>query len=82
MASMTIRNLDDGLKKRLRVRAAEHGTSMEEEAREILRATLSEENAEPRSLSRRIHQRFVEAGSIDLQLPTREPVRQPPELGR
>jgi len=82
MASMTIRNLDDSLKKRLRVRAAEHGTSMEEEAREILRASLSEENMEPRSLSRRIHQRFVEAGGIDLQLPTREPVRQPPELGR
>ena len=37
MASITIRNLDDGIKRRLRVRAAEHGRSMEEEAREILR---------------------------------------------
>lgn len=37
MASITIRNLDDGVKQRLRVRAAEHGRSMEEEARELLR---------------------------------------------
>ena len=37
MASITIRNLDDDVKRRLRIRAAEHGRSMEEEAREILR---------------------------------------------
>jgi len=37
MASITIRNLDDDVKHRLRVRAAEHGRSMEEEARDILR---------------------------------------------
>ena len=34
-ASVTIRNLEDDLKRRLRIRAAEHGRSMEEEAREI-----------------------------------------------
>lgn len=33
MASITIRNLEDDIKQRLRVRAAEHGQSMEEEAR-------------------------------------------------
>ena len=82
MASMTIRNLDDSLKKRLRVRAAEHGTSMEEEAREILRAALSQEVVGSSSLSRRICQRFAEVGSVDLRLPEREPVRQPPELGQ
>jgi plasmid stability protein len=37
MASITIRNLEDAVKQRLRVRAAEHGHSMEEEARNILR---------------------------------------------
>ena len=36
MASLTIRNLDDAIKQRLRVQAAHHGRSMEEEAREIL----------------------------------------------
>ena len=42
MASITIRNLDDNIKQRLRVQAAEHGHSMEEEARAILRAALAE----------------------------------------
>jgi plasmid stability protein len=42
MASITIRNLDDDIKQRLRVRAAEHGRSMEEEAREILRRVMTE----------------------------------------
>jgi plasmid stability protein len=40
MASITIRNLKDDVKKRLRVRAAENGRSMEEEAREILQASV------------------------------------------
>lgn len=41
MASITIRKLDDDLKQRLRIRAAEHGHSMEQEARDILRAALA-----------------------------------------
>ena len=40
MASITIRNLDDDLKARLRVRAAQQGRSMEEEARVLLRQAL------------------------------------------
>ncbi|HMO45377.1 MAG TPA: plasmid stabilization protein [Rubrivivax sp.] len=40
MASITIRNLDDELKARLRVRAAQQGRSMEEEARVLLRQAL------------------------------------------
>ena len=42
MASITVRNLDDGLKRRLRIRAAENGRSMEQEARDILRAALDQ----------------------------------------
>src|SRR5262245_38676188 len=38
MASITIRQLDEALKKRLRLRAASHGRSMEDEVRVILRA--------------------------------------------
>ena len=82
MASMTIRNLDDSLKRRLRVRAAEHGKSMEEEAREILRAALSQEDSELGSLSSRITRRFAEVGGVELSLSDREPLRRPPELGR
>ncbi|NKB66159.1 MAG: plasmid stabilization protein [Candidatus Latescibacteria bacterium] len=82
MASMTIRNLDEGLKRRLRIRAAEHGQSMEEEAREILRTALAQEEGPTPGLCRRIHRRFVEVGGMDLRLPKREPVRPPPELGQ
>ncbi|MCX7056146.1 MAG: plasmid stabilization protein, partial [Proteobacteria bacterium] len=46
MASITIRNLDDALKSRLRVRAAHRQRSMEDEVRHILKAALSEEPAE------------------------------------
>ena len=58
MASITIRNLDDGLKRRLRVRAAENGRSMEEEARDILRRTVGE-TPPPKDLGRAIHARFA-----------------------
>lgn len=40
MASITIRNIDDALKERLRIRAATHGRSMEEEARLILKQAV------------------------------------------
>ena len=42
MASITVRNLDEDIKRRLRIRAAENGRSMEQEAREILRAALGQ----------------------------------------
>ncbi|MCY4583524.1 MAG: plasmid stabilization protein [Chloroflexi bacterium] len=45
MTSITVRNIEDDLKRRLRIRAAEHGHSMEEEARRILRAALGEDSA-------------------------------------
>ena len=40
MSSITIRNLDPAVKERLRVRAAQHGHSMEAEARNILQTKL------------------------------------------
>ncbi len=40
MATLTIRNLEDAIKERLRVRTALHGRSMEEEARDILRKAV------------------------------------------
>ena len=70
MASITIRNLDDDIKQSLRVRAAMHGHSMEEEVRSILRAALTQPAA-PRGLGSRIHARFAALGGIDLALPER-----------
>ena len=81
MASITIRNLDDDIKQRLRVRAAEHGRSMEEEARDILRRVMSE-SASPRDLAAAIRARVAPGARVDLELPAREPMREPPQLGR
>ena len=80
MASITIRNLEDGVKRRLRVRAAEHGHSMEEEARQILRAALVERSPQPVRLASAIHARFAALGGVELDTPPREPMREPPRF--
>jgi plasmid stability protein len=81
MASITIRNLDDDIKQRLRVRAAEHGRSMEEEARDILRRVMCE-SASPRDLAAAIRARVSSGARADLELPARNPMREPPQFGR
>ena len=78
MASLTIRNLDERTKSRLRVRAATHDRSMEEEARQILRTVLTEESVKSRDLASLIEARFKPLGGVELELPDREPIRQPP----
>ena len=45
MPSLTIRQLDEALKKRLRLRAAKHGRSVEDEVRTILRSAAADEAA-------------------------------------
>jgi antitoxin FitA len=77
MGVMTIRNIDDAIKARLRVRAAMHGRSMEDEARDILRSALSTELPRPRSLGQAIHERFAALGGVDLPESPREPARDP-----
>ncbi|HEY2816728.1 MAG TPA: plasmid stabilization protein [Casimicrobiaceae bacterium] len=79
MASITIRKLDDATKQRLRLRAAQHRRSMEDEVRHILRATLANESAAPANLPEAIHRRFAPLGGIDLPLPPRDPMREPPK---
>ena len=80
MASITVRNLDDGLKRRLRVRAAENGRSMEQEARDILRAALDEDAAPTRNLGTAIHELFRPFGGVELEIPHSEPMRNPPRF--
>lgn len=82
MASITIRNLDDKLKQRLRLRAAQHGRSMEDEARDILRTTLAEERAAPQDLGLAIRRRFARFGGVDLTTVPRERMREPPNFDR
>ncbi|MHB1959983.1 MAG: FitA-like ribbon-helix-helix domain-containing protein [Acidobacteriaceae bacterium] len=79
MPTLTIRQVDDKTKMKLRIRAAHHGCSMEEEAREILRASLNEPAAQPpENLADAIRKRF--APGIELKLPPREPMREPPDF--
>lgn len=81
MASITIRNLDEQTKSRLRVRAAMHDRSMEEEARNILRAALAEDPT-PTDLADALRKRFGPLGGVELELPSREPIREPPDFER
>jgi len=82
MASITVRNLDERTKARLRVRAAQHGRSMEEEARTLLRAALTEDVVAGGNLADAIRARFRHLGGVELRLPGRQPTREPPKLGR
>ena len=79
VASITIRNLDDDVKTRLRVRAAQHHRSMEEEVRIILRDAV-ERKADTRNLAEVIRARIAPLGGVDLELPPRGPGREPPSF--
>lgn len=77
MSSLTIRRLDPAVKERLRIRAASHGNSMEEEVRRILNQTLA---AEPDNAFDRLRRHFADIGGVDLELPPRSPGREPPSF--
>ena len=80
MASITIRNLDDDVKTRLRVRAAGNGRSMEQEARLILRDAVGGDDVPARGLGSAIHELFKPLGGVELELPPRGPMREPPRF--
>ena len=81
MATLTIRQLDEKTKTRLRVRAAHHGRSMEEEAREILRSALTASSPVRGNLAEAIQRRFAAFGGIEFEVPRRDAMRQPPGFG-
>jgi len=80
MSSITIRKLDPTVKERLRIRAAEHGHSMEAEARQILQQALETAALSGRELFERIRARFEPLGGVELELPPRPPPREPPHF--
>ncbi len=83
MASITIRNLDDETKRRLRIRAAEHGRSMEEEVREILKSATELSLPTDKGLGTWIRERFAKFGGVELELPPRDkPFREPPDFSK
>jgi antitoxin FitA len=78
MATLTIRNLNDDVKQRLRVRAAQHGRSMEEEVRGILQAAVEQDrDTKPGGLATRIMERFRSIGGVELDIPPRSAAPEP-----
>jgi plasmid stability protein len=73
MATITIRNLDETVKRKLQVRAALNGRSMEAEVRELLSQLVENESLPPRpGLGSTIHQRFAALGGVELEIPPRQ----------
>lgn len=80
MASLMIRRLEDEVKQQLRLRAARHGRSMEDEARTILRSVLAGDSSDNVDLGTAIHRRFAPFGGIELEIPPRGPARKLPKF--
>jgi plasmid stability protein len=80
MASITIRNLDEMVKRKLRLRAAQRNRSMEDEARDILRTALAQEPAQAGNLADAIRKRIEPSGGCELSLPARGAMREPPDF--
>lgn len=79
MASITVRNLDDEVNTRTRVRSSANGRSTEEEVRVIMCEAVSRE-PEPENLAGFIRKCFALLGGVELELPAREPMREPPDF--
>ena len=85
MESITIRNLDDEVKKQLCIRATENGRSMEEEARTILCEAVTGGTGDngtvpAKGLGTAIHKLFKPFGGVELDIPPRGPMREPPKF--
>ena len=74
MASITIRNLNEDIKRRLQVRASQHGRSLEAEVRDILRQAVTQASA-PLNLGKAIQARFLGFGGVELPPSQRDPMR-------
>jgi plasmid stability protein len=77
---MTIRDIDEQLKARLRMQAARHGRSMEEEARDILRSALSAKSSRAVALVDSIRARIEPLEGVELEMAPREAMRAPVNL--
>ncbi|MGO9317222.1 MAG: FitA-like ribbon-helix-helix domain-containing protein [Terracidiphilus sp.] len=80
MATLTIRNVDEAVKRRLKVRAALNGRSMEAEARAILTALVKDapRTAAPdEDLGTAIRKLFAPLGGVELEIPPRHKSHRP-----
>ena len=76
MASLTIRNIPEEAKRRFRQRAAAHGRSMEDEARQLIIAAANDEGGPARKSMFEILYEASRPG-IELPIPSRTPARIP-----
>lgn len=80
MGSITVRNLDESIKEGLRLRAARHGWSLEQEVRSILqKAVGADGQAQSMDFAQRIQQRFQGLDASDLPIAARRTGRTPLE---
>jgi plasmid stability protein len=72
VASLLIRNVDDGLHMRLKASAAAHRRSLEEEVRELLRTAVARQETPPReTLAALARLLFGSGHGVDLNIPPR-----------
>jgi len=81
MSTLTVRNLDEDLKIRLRIRAAENGRSMEAEVREILAQVLLDDEDETETQGMRIIRALSGLRIDELELPSRNEFQRPIDFG-
>jgi plasmid stability protein len=83
MATLTIRNVDPEVQKRLRVRAAQNGRSMEAELRQILKDAVGDEvETQELNVADEIWSYFAPFGGVELEPHPPTPVRPPPMFRR
>jgi antitoxin FitA len=82
MASIVIRNLDEATKRKLKIRAAMNGRSMEQEAREILKSALAHASKKRANLAEQVRDIFAPLGGVELERLPREAIRDPEWLAQ
>jgi plasmid stability protein len=81
MGALTVRNIDDDLKRELRMQAAANDRSMEEEIRVALRQWVKRPpEMASEGLGTRLRRRFIESGRVELSVPPREEARPLPDV--
>lgn len=84
MGAITVRNLDDDIKTELRKRAAARGVSMEQQVRDVLRASVSQgsgADARQTTFSKSMDRIKAKHGAFDLEVPERSrTMREPPHF--
>jgi len=84
LATLTIRKVDPDVQRRLRIRAAQNGRSMEAELRQIINDAVGNapdaKKETGRALAEVIRRRFAPYGGVELDIPPREVGREPPDF--